>query len=90
MVGYNLVHHLDRQVLKTDEESACRLKMIHLKVLANLALYGSDGHMPVLRLWESATSACKPVSDTGFGASACRNSDCPTAMQLAPPTPVSA
>lgn len=50
MAGYNLVHHLNRRVLKTDEESVCRLKKIRLKVLAIPALYGSGGRMPVLRL----------------------------------------
>ena len=50
MVGYNLIHHLNRCVLKTADEAVCRLKKIRLKVLAIPALYGSGGRMPVLRL----------------------------------------
>lgn len=50
MVGYNLIHHLNRRVLKTDEKSVCRLKKIRLNVLAIPALYGVGGRMPVLRL----------------------------------------
>lgn len=50
MVGYNLIHHLNRRVLKTDEECVCRLKKIRLKVLAIPALYGTGGRMPTLRL----------------------------------------
>lgn len=50
MVAYNLIHHLNRRVLKTDQESVCRLKKIRLNLLAIPALYGSGGRMPVLRL----------------------------------------
>ena len=50
MVFYNLIHHLNRRVLKTEAEGVCRLKKIRLRVLAVPALYGSGGRMPVLRL----------------------------------------
>lgn len=50
MVGYNLIHHLNRRVLKTETETVCRLKKIRLKVLAIPALYGTGGRMPTLRL----------------------------------------
>jgi hypothetical protein len=50
MVCYNLVHHLNRQVLKTAEEGVARLKTLRLKVLAIPALYGSGGRRPTLRL----------------------------------------
>ena len=50
MVFHNLIHHLNRRVLKTEAEGVCRLKKIRLKVLAIPALYGSGGRMPVLRL----------------------------------------
>ena len=50
MVFYNLIHHLNRRVLKTEAEAVCRLKKIRLRVLAIPALYGSGGRMPVLRL----------------------------------------
>ena len=50
MVFYNLIHHLNRRVLKTEAEAVCRLKKIRLKVLAIPALYGSGGRLPVLRL----------------------------------------
>lgn len=50
MVCYNLVHHLNRQVLKTAEEGVVRLKTLRLKVLAIPAIYGSGGRQPTLRL----------------------------------------
>jgi len=50
MVCYNLVHHLNRQVLKTAEEGVARLKTLRLKVLAIPAIYGSGGRRPTLRL----------------------------------------
>jgi len=50
MVCYNLVHHLNRQVLKTAEEGVVRLKTLRLKVLAIPAIYGSGGRRPTLRL----------------------------------------
>lgn len=49
-VFYNLIHHLNRRVLKTEAEGVCRLKKIRLRVLAIPAFYGSGGRMPVLRL----------------------------------------
>jgi len=50
MVCYNLVHHLNRQVLKTAEEGVARLKTLRLKLLAIPAIYGSGGRRPTLRL----------------------------------------
>ncbi len=50
MVCYNLVHHLNRGVLKTAEEGVARLKTLRLKVLAIPAIYGSGGRRPTLRL----------------------------------------
>lgn len=50
MVCYNLVHHLNRCVLKTAEEGVARLKTLRLKVLAIPAIYGSGGRHPTLRL----------------------------------------
>ena len=50
MVCYNLVHHLNRCVLKTAEEGVARLKTLRLKVLAIPAIYGSGGRRPTLRL----------------------------------------
>ena len=50
MVGYNLVHHLNRRVLKTADEGVARLKTLRLKVLAIPAIYGSGGRRPALRL----------------------------------------
>lgn len=50
MVCYNLMHHLNRQVLKTAEEGVVRLKTLRLKVLAIPAIYGSGGRRPTLRL----------------------------------------
>lgn len=50
MVCYNLVHHLNRRVLKTAEEGVARLKTLRLKVLAIPAIYGSGGRRPTLRL----------------------------------------
>lgn len=50
MVCYNLVHHLNREVLKTADAGVARLKTIRLKVLAIPALYGSGGRRPTLRL----------------------------------------
>lgn len=50
MVCYNLVHHLNRQVLKTADEGVARLKTLRLKVLAIPAIYGSGGRRPTLRL----------------------------------------
>ncbi len=50
MVAYNLIHHLNRGILKTESEALSRLKKIRLKVLAIPAIYGSGGRMPVLRL----------------------------------------
>lgn len=59
MVCYNLVHHLNRRVLKTAEEGVARLKTLRLKVLAIPAIYGSGGRRPTLRLG---------VQDRGFRA----------------------
>jgi hypothetical protein len=50
MVCYNLVHHLNRCVLKTAEAGVARLKTLRLKVLAIPAIYGSGGRQPTLRL----------------------------------------
>jgi hypothetical protein len=50
MVCYNLVHHLNRCVLKTAGEAVVRLKTLRLKVLAIPAVYGSGGRRPTLRL----------------------------------------
>lgn len=50
MVCYNLIHHLNRQVLKTAEEGVARLKTLRLKVLAIPAIYGTGGRRPTLRL----------------------------------------
>jgi hypothetical protein len=50
MVCYNLVHHLNRQVLKTAEEGVARLKTLRLKVLAIPAIYGTGSRCPTLRL----------------------------------------
>ena len=50
MVCYNLVHHLNRCVLKTAEEGVARLKTLRLKILAIPAIYGSGGRRPTLRL----------------------------------------
>lgn len=50
LVCYNLVHHLNRCVLKTAEEGVVRLKTLRLKVLAIPAVYGSGGRRPTLRL----------------------------------------
>jgi hypothetical protein len=50
MVGYNLVHHLNRCVLKTAEQGLVRLKTLRLRVLAIPAVYGSGGGRPTLRL----------------------------------------
>jgi hypothetical protein len=50
MVCYNLVHHLNRRVLKTAEEGVARLKTLRLKVLAIPAIYGIGGRRPTLRL----------------------------------------
>jgi len=50
LVCYNLVHHLNRCVLKTAEEGVARLKTLRLKVLAIPAIYGSGGRRPTLRL----------------------------------------
>lgn len=59
MVCYNLVHHLNRCVLKTADEGVARLKTLRLKVLAIPAIYGSGGRRPTLRLG---------VQDCGFRA----------------------
>ena len=50
MVCYNLVHHLNRCVLKTADAEVARLKTLRLKVLAIPAIYGSGGRRPTLRL----------------------------------------
>ena len=50
MVCYNLVHHLNRCVLKTAEAGLARLKTLRLKVLAIPAIYGRGGRQPTLRL----------------------------------------
>jgi hypothetical protein len=50
MVCYNLVHHLNRCVLKSAEESVARVKTLRLKVLAIPAVYGCGGRRPTLRL----------------------------------------
>lgn len=50
MVAYNLIHYLNRNVLKTEKEPVFRLKKIRLKVLAIPAQYGSGGRRPTLRL----------------------------------------
>ncbi len=50
MVSYNLVHHLNRCVLKTADGAVARLKTLRLKVLAIPAIYGSGGGRPTLRL----------------------------------------
>ena len=50
MVCYNLVHHLNRCVLKTAEGGVARLKTLRLKLLAIPAVYGSGAGRPTLRL----------------------------------------
>jgi hypothetical protein len=50
MVCYNLVHHLNRCVLKSAEAGVARLKTLRLKVLAIPAIYGSGGRRPTWRL----------------------------------------
>ena len=50
MVCYNLVHHLNRCVLKTAKEGVARLKTLRLRVLAIPAIYGTGGRCPTLRL----------------------------------------
>ncbi len=50
MVCYNLVHHLNRCVLKSAEGGVARLKTLRLKVLAIPAIYGSGGRVPTLRM----------------------------------------
>ena len=50
MVCYNLVHHLNRCVLKRAEAGLARLKTLRLKVLAIPAIYGRGGRQPTLRL----------------------------------------
>ena len=50
MVCYNLIHHLNRCVLRTAGEGLARLKTLRLKVLAIPAVYGSGGGRPTLRL----------------------------------------
>ena len=50
MVCYNLIHHLNRHILKTAEEGVARLKTLRLKVLAIPAIYGRGGRRPTLRL----------------------------------------
>jgi hypothetical protein len=50
LVCYNLVHYLNRCVLKTADEGVARLKTLRLKVLAIPAVYGSGGRRPTLRL----------------------------------------
>ena len=50
MVCYNLIHHLNRCVLKTVDQGVARLKTLRLKVLAIPAIYGSGGRHPTLRL----------------------------------------
>ncbi len=47
---YNLVHHLNRRVLKTAGEAVARLKTLRLQGLAIPAVYGSGGRGPTLRL----------------------------------------
>ncbi len=46
----NLIHHLNRCVLRTAGEGLARLKTLRLKVLAIPAVYGSGGGRPTLRL----------------------------------------
>jgi hypothetical protein len=62
MVCYNLVHHLNRSVLKTADEGVARLKTLRLKVLAIPAIYGTGGRRPTLRLG---------VQDRGLRAQIC-------------------
>ncbi|MDI6774862.1 MAG: transposase [Verrucomicrobiota bacterium] len=62
MVCYNLVHHLNRRVLKTAEESVARLKTLRLKVLAIPAVYGSAGRLAA-RLAEALAAGL----DDGIG-----------------------
>jgi len=50
MVCYNLVHHLNRCVLKTAAGGVARLKTLRLKLLAIPAVYGSGAGRPTLRL----------------------------------------
>ncbi len=50
MVCYNLVHHLNRRVLKTEHEGLVRLKTLRLRVWAIPALYGCGGRRLILRL----------------------------------------
>ena len=50
MVCYNLVHHLNRCVLKTAAEGVARLKTLRLRILAIPAIYGAGGRRPTLRL----------------------------------------
>ncbi len=59
MVCYNLVHYLNRRVLKTADEGVARLKTLRLKYLAIPAIYGSGQGRPTLRLG---------VQDRGFRA----------------------
>ena len=64
MVCYNLVHHLNRCVLKSAEEGVARLKTLRLKVLAIPAIYGSGGRRPTLRLCLCRQTGL-PVRQTG-------------------------
>ncbi len=50
MIGYNLVHYLNRCVLKTEQEKLVRLKTLRLRVWAIPGLYGSGGRRWILRL----------------------------------------
>jgi hypothetical protein len=50
MVCYNLVHYLNRCVLKTADTALARLKTLRPRLLAIPALYGSGGRRPTLRL----------------------------------------
>lgn len=50
LVCYNLVHHLNRCVLKTAEAAVVRLKTLRAHVLAIPAVYGCGGRQPILRL----------------------------------------
>jgi hypothetical protein len=50
MVFYNLIHHLNRCVLKTEKGVLVKLKTMRLKVFAIPAIYGRSGRCPTLRL----------------------------------------
>jgi len=50
MVFYNITHHLNRLVFKTEKGVVLKLKTLRMKVLAIPAIYGGGGRCPTLRL----------------------------------------